>query len=238
MMTDAARDALFAIVEAMEDMQETANEYTLMLVRDFVDSDIGFWTKDAQGQTHSGITLAPEEVEAVGIENEVHYRDISPKDRASMAQLAAMLTDKKLISLETAREEYLMLDNPERENERVLYDLVNMDEDIVKKGLVPMALAKTDPDLFKFYMMLKMAELQGGPGQGQPGQAPQPTQGPPGLPPGVAPPIGQPGANPLLQALGSAMGGPGGGTPPGIPGAGALPLGMGGPAPAGLPIGL
>lgn len=228
MMTDAARDQLFSIVEAMQETVEQLNQYQLMLIRDFVTTDIGFWTRDPSGQASSGVTLNAADVVAVGVDNMVKYRDISPKDRATMAQLAAVLTDKKLISLETAREEYLMLDNPERENERVLFDLVNMDEDIVKKGLVPMTLFKTDPALFQFYMQTKQQEMmaQAGP----PGAPPMPGGAPqPGLPPGVQAPIMQPGANPLAQSLGSARGGPGGGQPPGVQGAGALP---------GLPIGL
>jgi hypothetical protein len=234
MMTDAARDQLFSIVEAMQETVEQLNECQLLLIRDFVTEDIGFWTRDPSGNAQSGVTLSAADIEAVGVENTVKYRDISPKDRATMAQLAAMLTDKKLISLETAREEYLMLDNPERENERVLFDLINMDEDVVKKGLVPLTLYQTDPALFQFYMTLKAAELAGNAQQGPPGMPPMPPGmgggGPPGLPPGVQPAVMQPGANLLQQSLGSALGGPGGGVPAGVPGAGAMPQG--------LPIGL
>ena len=223
MMTDAARDQLFSIVEAMQETVEQLNEYQLMLIRDFVTEDIGFWTRDPSGKASSGVTLSADDINAVGVENTVKYRDISPKDRATMAQLAAMLTDKKLISLETAREEYLLMDNPERENERVLFDLINMDEDVVKKGLVPLTLYNTDPALFQFYLTLKAAEMQSKaqPGMGGPPGMPGPQA--PGLPPNVQAPIMQPGANPLAQSLGSALGGPGGGAPPGVQGAGAMP---------------
>ena len=158
-----------------------------------------------------------------------------------MAQIAAMLVDKKLISMETAREEYLMLENPERENQRVLQDLIYQDEDLVKKGLVPAALARANPDLFAFYMMSKQQELMAQPGQeagppgGPPGGGPPgmpPPQGPPGLPPTAAQPIGHPGADPFMQSLGSAIGGAGMGPPPGI---GGTPMP---PMPMGLPLGI
>lgn len=238
MMTDAARDQLSPVVDAMTTTFEMINEYTLRLIRDLHEDDIGFWITDDTGRKMGGITLSPEEIEAVGVNTEVIYRDISPKDRASMAQIAAMLVDKKLISMETAREEYLMLENPERENQRVLQDLIYQDEDLIKKGLVPAALARANPDLFAYYMMSKQQELfgqqQGGPPQGPPGAPPgmpPGPQGPPGLPPTAAPPIGQPGADPFMQSLGSAIGGAGLGPPPGIGGA---PM----PLPPGLPMGL
>lgn len=231
MMTDAARDQLYSVVEAMQEAYVQINEYGLILIRDFVEGEIGFWTRDQQGVVQSGVTLAPEEVDAVGVENLVYYRDVSPKDRATMAQLAAMLVDKKLISLETAREDYLMIDNTERENQRVLYDLINMDEDIIKKGLVPLTLYQTDPQLFELYMTMKMAEFAGG----QPQQMQQPGMPQvPGLTTTSQAPVMQPGADLMQQSLGSSMGGPGGGLPQGQPGAGALPLGMA----AGMPLGV
>ena len=252
-LTDAARDQLFTVVDAMQETLEQINEATLLLIRDLHDGEIGFWVKNEDGRAEGGITLSAEDIEAVGVETLVRYRDISPKDRASMAQLAAMLTDKKLISMETAREEYLFLENPEREEERVLSDLVKMDEDVIKKGLVPAALANTNPELFNFFMGLKGAEMMQPPeqpgGPGGPG-GPGPTGAPAGMPGGPAgpgmtpglsaagpglsadalPPLMQPGANPMIQALGSAIGGAGG-VGPGVPGAG-LPLGTG------LPLGL
>jgi hypothetical protein len=236
MMTDAARDQLYAVVEAMQEMFESVNEYELILIRDFVEGDIGFWTRDTDGSVRSGVTLNAQDIEASGTETVVKYRDISPKDKAMMAQLAAMLTEKKLISMDTAREHYLGIDNPERENQKVLFDLVNMDEDIVKKGLVPLALYQADPELFNLYLMLKMAELQGAPQQGMPPELAglmgggQPGQG---LPPEAQAPIAQPGANPMMQSIGSALGGLAAGGPPGIAGGGATPLGR----TAGIPIG-
>jgi hypothetical protein len=235
-LTDAAQDQLSPIIDAMIDTFEQVNEYTLRLIRDLHDGDIGFWVTGEDGKKRGGVTLSAEDIEQVGVFTEVAYRDISPKDRASMAQIAAMLVDKKLISMETAREEYLMLENPERENQRVLTDLIYQDEDLIKKGLVPAALAQANSDIFGFYMMMKQQELAQ---SGQPPQPPPPGGPPgmpppqaPGLPPTAQPPIGQPGANPLMQSLGSAIGGASAGGPPGI---------LGGPMPQmplGLPIGL
>jgi hypothetical protein len=244
MMTDAARDQLYAIVEAMEEMIEQTNEYELRLIQDFVDGEIGFWTRNTSGQAQSGVTLSPDEVKAVGIENEVKYRDISPKDRATMAQIATMLKKEQLISGDTARTDYLMIDNPELEEQKILRELVNQDEDVIKKGLVPLALYETDPELFQFYLTLKMAELMGPqpqmgavPGAPPPQQGPQGPGGgpaPPGLSPGAQAPLMNPAANPLMQSIGAAIGGMGG-RPAGVGGAGALPGGVG---ISGLPIGI
>ncbi len=245
-LTDAARDQLSPVVDAMQTTFEIINEYTLRLIRDLHDGPIGFWITDENGKKRGGVTIDAEDIEQIGILTQVTYRDISPKDRASMAQVAAMLVDKKLISMETAREEYLLLDNPERENQRVLMDLIYQDKDLIQKGLVPAALARGNPDIFQFFMAEKQKELMAPPGAGEgeggqpPGQPPglppgMPQQmGPPGLPPNVVPPIMQPGANPLMQSIGSAIGGAGGlGLPPGIPGMGPQPGGI-----PGLPLGI
>lgn len=239
-LTDAARDSLYAIISGMQETMEQINESALTLLKDHHDEPVGFWIKNQQGEKIGGITLDPEEIRMVGVENEVRYRDVSPKDRATMAQLAMGLTNAKLISMETARDEYLGLENPQRENERVLADMIYMDEDVMKKGMIPAALLAQDPALYEMYMALtQMPEPPPQPGampnpEGLPPGPPQPGGPPPpggpemmGLPPGVQPPVAAPGADLLLQSLGSALGGAGLGPPPGVSG-----------VPLGLPIGL
>lgn len=235
-LTDAARDSLYPIISAMQEVQEQINETALILLRDHHDEAVGFWIKNPDGTKAGGVTLSPEEIKAVGVENEVRYRDISPKDRATMAQLAMGLTNAKLISMETARDEYLNLENPSRENKRVLTDMVYLDEDVMKNGIIPQNLMEENPELYQLYMQHR-AQPQPppmAPGMDAGGGVPPPPQpgGPPvpgmeGLPPGVVPPVAQPGADLLLQSLGSSLGGANAGPPPGVSG-----------VPLGLPIGL
>lgn len=245
-LTDTARDALFPLTSAIEFAKEQINRYTLMLIRDQHTEPVGFFVKDrATGEWSGDSTISPAEIEELGTENEVRYRDIAPKDRAALAQMAVMLTDKKLISMETARDELLGLENPERENERVLTDLIYLDESVTKEVLVPMALARAEPEMFQLWAISKkvqqMMEQMGGaaPPNGPAGPAGPPAGGPPpgmpGIPalsgppppslgPTALPPIMQPNANPIAQSLGSILGGAGLQRPPGIPGAGAPPI--------------
>ena len=215
-LTDAARDALYAVVSAMQEAMEQINEFTLTLIRDHHDGEVGFWVRSKNGQNVGGITLTPEEIHDVGVENEVRYRDIAPKDRAVMANLAMGLTGANLISAELARDEYLDIENPELESQRILQEKIYMDEDVVKDSLVPLALARADADMLQLYMEAKTRRemQQPPPGMGPQGQQPPAgPQGPPqgGMPPNVVPPIAQMGADPMLQSLGSAVGGMGGG---------------------------
>lgn len=233
-MTDAAKDQLFPIIDGMQDAMMLTNEYELRLIRDQHDSEIGFWVKDESGMKVGGTTLSPEDVEEAGCENEVEYRNVAPKDRPVMAQMAAMLKDKGLLDDEHAIEDFLLYDNPEAIIRGVREDLVFSDPDLMKKAIIPALLAQDNPELFKLYFMMQMMENMGKGGgssdsgsQTPPGLPPMPTPGGPGLPPNVVPPIAQPGANPLLQSLGSSIGGQGGlPLPQGMPGGGAIPLGL------------
>ena len=228
LMADAAEDALFPLVEAMTRIIRLANQRALMLVRDLATGPVGYRVKDQKtGHWVGGVTLDPETVEEVGTENRVMFRNISPRDRMQLAQLAAMLSDKKLISLHTARDEYLGIENPERENELVLADLMYLDEDVTKV-FTEMALAKADPEAHLIYTTAKAQAASppaGAPPDGPPGE-PSPFPQPPGLPPHLAPPIQQAAAvDPLAllrQSLASAAGGAGVQLPPGVPGAGAI----------------
>jgi hypothetical protein len=220
-LTDAARDALYAIVSAMQEAMEQINEFTLTLIRDHHEDEVGFWVRSKNGQNVGGWTITPEDIADVGVENQVRYRDVAPKDRAVMANLAMGLTGSNLISAELARDEYLNIENPELESQRILQEKIFMDEDVMKDSLVPMALARSDDEMLQLYMEAKMrretqappggAPAPGGPPQGGPPQGV--NLGPPqqGMPPNVMPPIQQLGADPLAQSLGSIIGGQGGG---------------------------
>lgn len=234
-LTDSAKDALFPLLEGMKWTIRRINSLALRLIRDLHDEPVGFYVKDrSTGQWEGGVTIAPGEIEEIGLENVVEYRDVAPKDRMAMASMAQMLVKEKLVSMETARREYLGLENPERENDLVLTDLIYMDENAVKNVFTPLALFRSDPEHFLLWQLSKQHELMtqgGGGGGGAPmgpgGRPPGPPMGPPGgpgLPPGVMPPIMQPGADPMAQSIGSMLGGMGMTRPPGLPGAGAPPV--------------
>jgi hypothetical protein len=230
-LTDAAKDQLFPITSGMEDAMMQVNEFELRLVRDQHDAEIGFWVRGKDGRKVGGVTISSEEIEEVGCENEVVYRNVAPKDRPALAQMASMLTKDGLLDHETAIEEYLLQDNPQQIMHRAMEDAVFADPDMMKKAIIPGLLMQDNPELGKLYIMMHFMEMMGkkpSDGSDQSGASPpnMMPQGPPGLPPNVVPPIAQPGANPLLQSLGSSMGGAGGMLPPGFPGGGAIPLGL------------
>lgn len=245
-MSDAARDQLFAVVDAMEEAMQQIHEIALTLVQNVHEGEIGFWITDGSGEVASGYTISSEDVEAVGTETKVIYKNITPRDRMALANLGISLKESRLLSPTTVREEYLDIDNPEREQERLLHDMMYLNEEMVEKFFIPLTLAKITPELVEAYQSF-MSQGQGGgmpPGMppGMPGlpgpqgmgpPPPPPQMGPGGIPmqapqqrtginPETISPLAQMGANPLTQALGSAMGGMGMQSPPGISGLGGI----------------
>lgn len=237
----AARDALFPIVRAMEYAQEDINRKCLQLIRDWHDEDVGYFVRDEVGELVSGETVNFQLIDMVGTESRVQYRDVSPQDKLARANIAIALVKEKLISMETARSEYLELDNPERENDRVVSDLVYMDEDVVKNVIIGEVLRRSDPWLYQAWEASREQQRTNAQEQ-QAQQAQQANEAPPagleqfsggggspgmeqGVPPDALPPNMQ-GLEQMLQAAGGAQGGVGQRRPRGIPGAGALPVRM------------
>lgn len=226
LMGEAAQDTLYPIVHALELAMAKANTLALELIRRFHDGEIGFFVRDRQtGAYVGGVTISPDLIEEVGTENIVTFRDIAPRDLVALSNLAVMLTKENLISLERAREEYLRLENPERENELIISELVYRDQELMREFMLPMVLSKTRPELLPFYFLARMREQAR---EQQQQQAPQaPGQPPvPGLPPNVLPPqIAQMLPQQMVQhSAASAAGGMGVVAPPGVPGAGAMPV--------------
>jgi hypothetical protein len=154
-----------------------------------------------------------------------------------MGQLAIALTREKLISLETARDQYLGLENPQAENEKVLAEHIFLDEDVMRKALVPAALMQSDPRLWQLYLWAKQqedlarqqreAERQVSPQA--PVNLPSPMSGIPNFAPSEMPPAMQATINPIdlfiQQSAGSSAGGMGLTGQPGMPGPGSIPSG-------------
>lgn len=228
LQSDAAMDTLHPLSRVLEQVVEQINQRALELIRDLHDGPVGYLVRDPlTGKLVSGQEITPDLIAAAGTRTIVRFRKVAPRDRVQMAQLAALLTDKKLISLETARDEFLGLDNPQRENERVLADLAYLDPEVTREVLVPWALARTDPVLYELWRQAKLRkELEG---EKQQQGSPQPSSAssqPPSqrMPsPEVLPPQLAALMDLLAHSQASIAGGQGEVRPPGVPGVEPLP---------------
>jgi hypothetical protein len=235
LQTDAAMDTLHPLTRVLEQVIEQVNQRALELIRDLHDGPVGYLVRDPlTGRLVAGNAITPDLVAAVGTRTVVRFRKVAPRDRVQMAQLAALLTDKKLISLETARDEFLGIENPQRENERVLADLAYLDPEVTREVLVPWALARTDPVLYELWRQAKLEkELREREKRATVPAAetgPSPTAGSVATPPPqVLPPQMATLMNLLQHSQASVAGGQGEQAPPGVagveplPGAGEIP---------------
>lgn len=209
-MTDAARDQLYAVIDAVQEAKSQVNELCLRIIRDLHDEPIGFWSREADGPWKPGKVIHPSDIEEAGVFTEVKYSDIMPKDRVAMANLGIMLKEANLLDPTTVRESYLEIENPDKVQDRLLHDMIYMDEETVKNVFVPLSLFRTDPELFQVYLMSKLMAAGGpgalgsggqpgadsapsGPVPGGPGSPPPPALPPPASPGGLAPRAPQPG---------------------------------------------
>lgn len=203
--TGAARDALYGVITAAQSAWEDIYAKTLTIVRDIHQRPVGIVTRDQNGNWVGGAMISPEEISNVGTKVKVEYRDVSPQDMMQMAQLAVMLTERNLISMETAREEYLRIENSAKEHAKIVSEMPYQDPELMKGFMVPYMLAKTDPEGFQLWLALqrhKEMQMQAMPPPAPPGVLPL------GGAPGMLPP--QMGPNPmdfLQQAMGAAAGG-------------------------------
>ncbi len=227
MLSGSARDALQPLVLAIESFVEGVSEMALRLLRDLHQGGLGPVVRDRSGRWVYGAPVTVEEIAAVGGQVIARYRDLTPRDRAAMAQIGAMLAEKRLVSMRTVREEYLGIENPDQENERILEELIFTDQELMKEYLVPLSLARFDPELFQVWLArearkrleakkqeeesrVRMERLSAihGPEVGPPGQAPHPGVPPvPGMPPQPAPPeFGPEVFDALRRAMGASRG--------------------------------
>jgi hypothetical protein len=234
LLSGAARDQLFGVISALEFSYEQINRYALTLIRDHIIDPVGVIVRDKHGNYKGAEVVYPEEIAEVGIRNRVKFRDIAPQDKFQQIQAAIALTDKNLISMELARDEYIGVDDPEEENQKVLAEMIYRDEDILREIFNPYALYKHSPEMFEIWLAMqrfkrfekRQAELEAMQMQQQapPGVPPMP-----GVPPDMTPaPMGPEMFDPTGQAQASAMGGAGMERTPGIPGIGGIiPGGLG-----------
>ncbi len=221
LMMGAAQDTLWTFIEALGLHHTRRYQRFLELFKKFADRPLPIVAKAAQpnnkdlaGKRVWGELLSVEDVEVNGTYVEVTYEDITPQDRVALGQLAALLVREKLISLFTARGKYLGLDDPELENNRVLAELVNLNEDAVKKlAMLSLKILGRDKELGALMDALNQEEVQkaaaanpqlqaGNPAGQGPGQGPMMGLAPNTLPPEAA---GLPGTQPNDAELLAAM---------------------------------
>lgn len=197
-LSRSAKESLAPVLLAMEQMVADVSSKALQILGEVHRRPVGMVVRDSRGRWVAGKAVTPETLEQVGYRVEVAYRDVTPQDRGAMAQVAALLTDRKLVSLRTAREEYLGIDNPDLENDRVLEELIYLDQETVRDYLVPLALARFSPELFQIWFARQMREREAARAQQAAGQTGGrvPPGGPPGPPPGPPPGAPHPGAPP------------------------------------------
>lgn len=121
-------------------------------------------------------TLDAWEISKQGTYVEITRDDMTPQETAARINLAMAMADKKFISLETARKEYVKLKNPAAENLKVLNEAVYLDPGVIQM-LIPLTLSETG-NTFLLQLWMAMQNPMPGPGQEQPGQGGQPSTGP------------------------------------------------------------
>lgn len=248
LMMGAAQDTLWTYIKGLEAFHRVRYGKFLELFRDFATQSMPFVSKAntpgaglGAARRSWGEALTVDDVIKNGVYVDVVYEDITPQDRVALANIAKMLVDAKLISLETARGKFLNLDDPTLENDKVLADQVNLSPEVVK-ALSALNLRR----LGRLHELAALNEAtpppQPGAGGGSPGFPPGmppmgPGEPPPGMPPQIPPelmamlaqqggppapqhPLPAPAANPLLDALSSGMAPQFPMPPPSMPGLG------------------
>lgn len=211
LLSGAARDAVAGVLAALEQLHEDVYEMALKLLARFHTEPLGVAVTDRSGRWVAAAAVTPETLKQVGHRVRVRFREFSPRDRMAMAQLGAQLAQGKLISMRTARERYLDLENPDAENDRIVEELIYQDDELMREYLVPLALARHDPELFQVWLAREGRRLRLEQQAAQaPPAGPEGTglPGPPmeGMPPGPVPPPFGPGFDAQAQAEGATAG--------------------------------
>jgi len=238
-----AADVLNPYIEALNLHDSMVFRKALELVRDHWAEPLHAYLRARMNRPAGWVNITVDDLHEEGTYVLVSRNTMSRQERIALANTAAMLVDKKLLDLETARgRNWLGEDDPGLIHQRVMADMVYMDPQTVKPLIIP-ALMFTGKQLEQqLYTMLHMGQInqelmQGimqafygaipgvtGPQPGQP--TGQPTPPNPEMMNGtVLPPVAQTGIQPgsmdpvlaqVVQLLnGGAIGGAGyGGMPP------------------------
>lgn len=137
-MQASAEDTLWSFVNALSAFKQARYEKFLELYSRFAPIDTGMQmlsmgkAGSTKGRYAWGEEMTVADIQANGTYVDVIYEDIAPRDRVALANIAAMLVKEKIIDLATARDKYLGLDDPGLINDKVLAELVYLNEDVVK----------------------------------------------------------------------------------------------------------
>jgi hypothetical protein len=204
LLQGGARDVVLPLVKSHQNFRQNLYKCVLRVTAENYPLPISMVETNPQTGLREEFTeITQDEIKNVGYSVKVEYKNILPQDRMAIAQMASMLVDKKLISLDTARgPEFLALQNATLENEKVLGDLAYFDQDVVQAA-IPAALSKVDPVLLVLWLQAqqrKQAEMmmqaqagaspEGGPSGGN--QAPAASQMPNNVAGGVQQQTGAP----------------------------------------------
>lgn len=161
LLQGGARDIMLPLVKAHEYYLSALFRKVLRMTADHYPYPIKFISSNVDtGERSQYSTLSAEEIKSVGWMVKIYYKNVGPQDEMLRAQMAALLVDKKIISLPTARgDRFIGLKNPNMENDLVLSDLAYFDPEVVKAS-IPMSLSKTNPALYQIYMHVQFEKLQ------------------------------------------------------------------------------
>jgi hypothetical protein len=192
-MEGNAQDVFTPYVLAMQDFQHQVTKIALQIFANAGTSMSIIHTDANSGRRLQGTQVSAFEVMDSGNYVEFNYENWSPQDKVAMGNLAAVLARDKLVSLETARREYLNQENPTLENTRVLSEMAFQDPAMVKMASalsINDLLQGMNMDIGQMSMLVQQISMMGQPPGAPPGGPPQ--HGPPG--PGGGPAPGQPGS--------------------------------------------
>ncbi len=192
-----SRDIILPLIKSHEHYLQNLHRYVLQMTMELYPYPINMVETDPQTGARTRLTvITQDDIRLVGCANRVTYANLFPQDEMQKAQIATMLLDKKIISLDTARgDAYLGLRNPSLENRKVLGDIAYYDPEVVKAS-IPLSLLITDPVLYVLWTQAQIKKAQQEMQMAQmammTGKAPPPEGGampPPGgeSPTGVAP---------------------------------------------------
>jgi hypothetical protein len=153
--------------------------------------------------------LTPDAVRKHGVQSEVLLSNLTPQDIAQMMQVVAMAIGQKILSRRTAWNLLGIVDDPDLENLRLIYEAFMFEDPEMLKGYWgPMATEYFDPDAAAWMDERQQLQQEQAREQFEQQMQMMAQMAPPGLPPGMGPP-GPPGPP-------APPGGPGGPPLPGM----------------------
>jgi hypothetical protein len=217
----SARDMMFPFVRGLERYYETLYDRVLQLYGQYgltrQDQAIHYTATNQQtGRRTAWQAIQPQEIQSADLRVEVAFRDVTPQNQASLAQIGNQAAQSHLLDYDYIRDNYFEVDDPGSMDERVIGDLIKQNPQLIQMLAPLAAMMSTNPLIRQGAQMLLQQQAM----QGQQPGGPGPTGGPP--PPNMQPPNQQ-----LPDEMGSGAGlPPNSPSPPGPVNAGGGPPGM------------